>query len=309
MKVVSYLGSVPLRNSNKQKTELLVKYAKGVSAVGDQSLLHTQHTLVDADVGVIQGWVYDNVKPPHLQLRKQVIDTQLAKRKFVVCADASLFNYVDKTNPHGYLRYSFNGVFPTTGIYCDDKIDPNRWNSISNKLNIHLEDTKARGSCIILMLQRQGGWSMGGKNVEQWAFDTINQIRKYSDRPIIVRPHPGDKQAPVYLNPTKTRLKNLPNVKISPQGRPLEEELHKAWAVVNHNSSAAVGPIIQGYHCFITDPKNSQNAEVSHTDFSLLENPTTFDRERWLQRISMFHWSFKELESGECWQHMRNYCQ
>lgn len=309
MKVVSYLGSVPVNNKNKQKTELLIKYAKGVKTTEDKSILHTGHDIVEADVGVIQGWVYDNTKPLHLRLRKNVIDTQIQKRKYVVCADASLFGYLNKANPYGYLRYSFNGVFPTTGIYCDDNIDPKRWKSIQRTLKIRLEDRRTKGAHVIVMLQRQGGWSMGGKNVEQWAFDTVSKIRKYSDRPIIIRPHPGDKLASVYLNPTKTKLKNLPNVKISPQGRSLDEDLSKAWAVVNHNSSAVVGPIIQGYHCFITDPANSQNAEVSHTDFSLIETPQAFDRERWLQRISMFHWNFDELENGSCWQHMRNYCQ
>jgi len=309
MKVVSYYNSVPIRNSNKQKTELLVKFAQGVNAAGDQGVLHTGTNIIDADVGVIQGWVYDNISSPHLKLRKEVIDTQIKKQKFVACADASLFNYKDKTNPFGYLRYSFNGVFPQTGIYCDNIVHPKRWRQISKNLNIQVEDVKNNGRWIILLLQRQGGWSMKGYDVEQWALDTINKIRSYTDRPIIVRPHPGDKKAPIYLNHRKTKLKNLPGVKISPQGRSLEEELHKAWAVVNHNSSAAVGPLIQGYHCFITDPQSSQNKEVSNTDFSKIENPDTFDRNKWLERISMFHWNFDELANGDCWNHMRNYCQ
>lgn len=309
MKVVSYLGSVPSRNSNRQKTDLLAKYVNGVNATGDTGILHPGHSLLESDVGVIQGWVYENTAPPHLKLRKQVIDTQKARRKYTVCADANLFNYKNKANPYGYLRYSFNGVFPTTGKYCDDVIDSSRWNDISSKLDIQIENMKTQGKWIILLLQRQGGWSMGGYDVEQWAIDTIGKIRQHTDRPIIVRPHPGDKKAPIYLNPTKTKLKNMPNVKISLQGRPLEEELLKAWAVVNHNSSAAVGPIIQGHHCFITDPLNSQNKEVSNTDFSKIDKPDHFDRQRWLQRISMFHWNFDELDDGSCWQHMRNYCQ
>lgn len=309
MRVVSYYNSVPARNSNKQKTELLIKFAQGVNAAGDQGILHTGNTIEDCDVGVIQGWVYDNISSPHLRLRKTVIDTQIQKQKFVACADASLFNYKDKTNPFGYLRYSFNGVFPQTGLYCDDNINPKRWRQISKHLGIKIEEPKQQGKWIILMLQRQGGWSMKGYDVEQWALDTISKIRQHSDRPILVRPHPGDKKAPIYLNLKKTRLKNLPNVKISLQGRPLEEELSKTWAVVNHNSSAAVGPIIQGYHSFVTDPESSQNREVSNTDFSLIENPNLYDRERWLQRISMFHWNFEELANGSCWKHMRNYCQ
>ena len=89
----------------------------------------------------------------------------------------------------------------------------------------------------------------------------------------------------------------------------LEEDLRKAWAVVNYNSSSVVGPIIQGYHSFITDPETSQCAEVSNTNFQNIENPDEFDRLQWVRRISMFHWKFEELRDGSCWRHMRTYCQ
>ena len=84
-------------------------------------------------------------------------------------------------------------------------------------------------------------------------------------------------------------------------------DLHKAWAVVNHNSSSVVGPIIQGYHSFVTDSTHSQCADVSHDDFHRIESPKEFDREAWLQRISMFHWKFDELRNGTCWRHMRQF--
>jgi len=309
MKVVNYLTSVPRGNTNKQKEELLMKFHNGVQRTGDESHLHREYFTVDCDAALIQGWVYNDTTPSHLSLRKKVIEHQQKTNRYTIVADANLFLYANKINPQGYLRYSLNGVFPDTGIYCDNNIDETRWNQISINTGIRLEENKKNGSHILILLQRQGGWSMGGYDVEQWAIDTIGKIRQHTDRPIIVRPHPGDKKAPIYLNPTKTKLKNMPNVKISLQGRPLEEELSKAWAVVNHNSSAAVGPIIQGHHCFITDPLNSQNKEVSNTDFSKIDKPDHFDRQRWLQRISMFHWSFDELDDGSCWQHMRNYCQ
>jgi hypothetical protein len=101
----------------------------------------------------------------------------------------------------------------------------------------------------------------------------------------------------------------MSNVRISPVGTSLTTDLHKAWAIVNHNSSAAVGPIIEGYHCFLTDPADSQCAEVSNVDFRNIENPQEFDRQKWLERISMFHWKFDELADGSCWRHMRNYFQ
>lgn len=309
MKVVSYLASVPSKNNNPQKTQLLEKFIQGVNRCGDLGVLHSGNNLIESDVGMIQGWVHQDFKTSHLMLRKQIIDYQKSNNKYTATADANLFLYQNKNNPHGYLRYSFNGIFPNTGIYCDDYINPQRWIQIQKDTGIQLEENKKKGAWIVLMLQRNGGWSMEGHDVQQWALDTIKKIRRYSDRTIIVRPHPGDKHANVYLNPNKTILKNIPNVKISPQGKSLEEDLQKAWAVVNYNSSAIVGPIIQGYHAFVTDPSTSQCAEVSHNNFEHIETPKEFDRQRWLERISMFHWNFDELENGSCWRHMRNYCQ
>ena len=87
----------------------------------------------------------------------------------------------------------------------------------------------------------------------------------------------------------------------------MDEDLTKTWAIVNHNSSAAVGPIIKGYHCFLTNHIDSHNKEVSHSDFKYLEQPLYFDRQSWLERISMFHWNFEELRNGVCWQHMKKF--
>jgi hypothetical protein len=51
--------------------------------------------------------------------------------------DSNLFLYADKSNQKHYLRYSFDGVFPTTGFYFDQDIDPARWKQISKDLGYH----------------------------------------------------------------------------------------------------------------------------------------------------------------------------
>ena len=306
MKIVSYLKSVPANNTNLQKELLLKKFAEGINKTADTGLLYSGNNPIECDVGVIQGWVYSNISTAHLRLRSNIIKTQIENTKYVVAADANLFLYKDKVNPHGYLRYSFNDVFPSTGIYCDNAPDPARWQQISRDTGIYLEDYKTSGENIILCCQRNGGWSMGTQSVTNWIVNTVNEIRKYSDRQIIIRPHPGDKKAPTYLQ--DPRITRLVNCKTS-IGTQLETDLHKAWAVVNHNSSSIVGPVIQGYYGFVTDPINSQCMEVAETDFSKIESPDRFDRQSWLERVSMFHWNFEDLSSGKCWQHMRNYCQ
>lgn len=310
MKVTSYLKVVPKKNTSEEKTGLLTKFITGVQKSGDTGLIHDGLNVIDSDVAVIQGWQHEKGKNgEHLKLRQSIIDAQLARKKYVITADSNLFLYANKSNkPHHYLRYSINGVFPNTGNYCDNIINPLRWQQIQKDTGITLEDYKRKGKTIVLCVQRNGGWSMSGTDIQDWILTTISKIRKYSDRPIVVRAHPGDKKAQEYLT-RYNKFRHLPNVRLSEFGQPLELDLHKAWAVVNHNSSSIVGPIIRGHHAFITDPIKSQCSEVAHTDFSMIDTPQEFNRQAWLERISMFHWKFSELEDGSCWRHMRNYCQ
>jgi|TARA_B100002019_G_scaffold290492_1_gene308299 hypothetical protein len=311
MKVVSYLSSVPANGLgvNSQK-ELLLRYFVAGVQHPDRGFVHAGKDIEqNADVGVIQGWVHENTKAPHLQVRKNVIRTYKKQQKHVIACDANLFLFHNKQNPWGYLRYSFDGVFPNTGIYCDTEIDPKRWLRISNTIKLKLHERKKAGSHILLCLQRNGGWSMDGLGVTEWIASTVKKIRKYSDRPILLRAHPGDKRAPEYLLDRFSRIRKLDNVKVSTFGRRLEDDLIKAHAVVNHNSSSIVGPLIYGFPAFITDPGRSQCAEVCHHNFKNIEEPLEFDREAWLQRISMFHWNFDELKSGEAWSHMRGFIE
>lgn len=312
MKVVSYYNVVPPKNKSQEKYDILNFFLEGVERSGDEAILHKGYNLIDADVAVIQGWQHEKGKNlPHLRLREEIIRTQLHNGKYVICADANLLLYANPNNkPFHYLRYSINGVFPNTGIYCDDNPNPRRWQQIQQDTGIQLEPLVNKGKNIVICLQRDGGWSMGQTDLINWCRDTINEIRKYSDRTIVIRPHPKDKKAiTTYLPKLKSIFKGNSGIRFSSQNTSLEDDLNKAWCLVNKNSSSIVGPIIKGYHAFITDPKTSQCAEVAHTDFSKIEKPQEFDRQKWLERISMFHWKFNELRNGTCWQHMRNYCQ
>lgn len=307
MKVVSYYGVVPSKNKNQEKYDILTKFVKGVNAAGDLGIVHNGFDLQSCDVGVIQGWTHEVGKNlPHLKLRQSVIDR--TANKHVVCADANLFLYANKSNePHHYLRYSFNGVFPNTGIYCDTHIDPKRWQQISKHTGIQLEAEKTDGKHILICAQREGGWSMGKLSLDNWLIATCKEIRKYSDRPIRVRLHPKDNATNRRASEISRLLRQVNLAVVSTNRDSLQKDLQNCWAVVNHNSSSIVGPIIQGYHSFITDSKTSQCAEVSNYGFEKIESPQVFDRQRWLERISMFHWNFEELEDGTAWRHMRTY--
>ena len=306
MKVISYYNVIPAKNTSQEKLNILTKFIQGVNAAGDTGILHKGFDLQPCDVGMIQGWQHERGKnASHLQLRQRVIDR--SANKHVCTADSNLFLYASNTNaPHHYLRYSFDGVFPTTGQYFDNEIDPKRWQQISNDTGIKLEDTKLGGGHILICAQRDGGWSMGKVNLDTWLLNTCQEIRKHSNRPIVIRLHPSDNQTNRRAPQIQRTMMQVKNVSVS-KNKLIDQDLNNCWAVVNHNSSSVVGPIIKGYPAFITDPIKSQCAEVAHVGFENIETPQQFDRQRWLERISMFHWKFSELESGAAWRHMRQY--
>ena len=308
--VIAYSAGIPAKNKNPEKPLILQNFIQGVNAVGDYGLLHDGMHL-PSEVALLQGWVHqDSPNAPHLLVRKKVIDAQLKAGRSVITADSSLFLYKDTTNPHHYLRYSYNDVFPQTGNYCDNNPHPRRWENISKTIGIKPKPWRTHGNHILLCMQRNGGWSMQGLNNQQWVLDTVSELRKHTDRPIVVRTHPGDGKARFYLNPNNKEymLQDISkDVSFSMDERSFIQDLSKAHAVVVHNSSPAVGAAIEGIPVFLTDPASSQAREVANTDLSKIESPDMFDRDPWLHRISMFHWNFDELKSGEAWRHMKQY--
>ena len=300
---VAYYGGIPPTNNNPEKPLILDNFLAGVRIVGDTAIAHQGMNAIPCDVALIQGFVHEHGKSaPHLQLRHNAVLLQKNNNRRSLIVDSNLFLYADPNNTKTYLRYSFDGVFPTTGFYFDRDVDPTRWTKISRDLNITLKPWRVKGEHILICLQRNGGWSMRGLDVIQWMNSTILEIRKHSQRPLIVRAHPGDKKI-------KSILKiNHKNAHLSSNER-LVDDLTRAWATVVYNSSPSVASLIEGIPVFLTDPspEYSQTFGLSDVDLSKIENPTLVERQSWVERLAMCHWNFNELRSGEAWKFFKQY--
>ena len=307
MKVASYLMGIPPGNTNPEKPAIIVNFIEGVWRCGDEGTIVTDYTPIDADVAVVQGFVHPGSKSsPHLNLRKSVFEKQQKDGKRSIIVDSNLFLYADPGNTKKYLRYSYDGIFPNTGEYCNSNPDPERWTTISKNLNLTLKPQKKSGKNILICCQRDGGWSMGGKAVLPWLIKTISAIKKHSDRKIVVRFHPGDKNA---VNHKRSLIRyRLANVTVS-ENENIMQDFENAYAVINYNSSPAVAAAIEGVPVFVLDPIHSQAAEVAHHNLSDLENIRDFDRELWVQRMAQMHWSLDELKDGTAWKHLRKWAK
>ena len=307
--IKSYLSSLPAHINGQEKIDALTFFAQGCARNGDHAVTTRSQTYEDCDVGAIIGNAFDSnpakTRLSHYKVRKMVMDTQTQLGRYWLSIDSNVFIYKNKTNPHRYLRYSFNGVFPANGIYCNENPGDENWANIRNHYNMDLARWRtSNGRHIVICLQRPMGWSMRGANLMDWLKNTYTQIRKYSDRPIVLRWHPGD-----YKNmPANFDIKRFANTTLSSQNTPLEHDLKKSWALVCHNSTPSAVAVIEGIPSFITDsPEYSQAGDVANTDLSQIENPWMPDREQWIRKLAQCHWSFEDLKSGRQWAHMRQW--
>lgn len=317
MKVVSYIATLPSKllsrpHNNDHKFLTITGFAQGVCAAGDVGIVENAMSYQASDVAFMLGWVHEHGKTaPHLTFRKQIVDNQTANGGRTIIADSNLFLYKNTANPKTYQRYSYDGVFPNTGEYCDSDPDPQRWQQIKQDIGLELQPWRKQGDHILLCLQRNGGWSMAGVTTVEWAVNTIRDLRRYTNRPIRIRSHPGDKGA----NSDCQRIMRLcqinkfGRVSLSQPQIDLVSDLHNCWAVVNHNSSPAVGAVIEGVPVFVTDPVRSQCADVANTVLANIENPNMPDRQHWVEKLAQFHWNHEEIANGIAWTHMKKWAK
>ena len=293
MKIAIYLAAVP-QNKNAIKLAVLRRFGEGARRCGDTVEIVENVKIVNSDVAVMQGFVHQDISRPHLLLRRNILDSN----PNTVVIDSNLFQFSNPDLQNYYLRYSLNGIFPTTGFYFDNKLDPKRWQSISQRLGINLVPYRSNGSHILVCLQRVDGWSMCGTDVQRWLDKTIKRIRSCSNRPIVIRKHPGDRKQNNLTFSKDYTISTSPSIL---------DDFKNCWATVTYNSSPGVASLINGIPVFVTDPvpQQSQTWPICNTDLSQIENPLMLNRQEWIDRLCQSHWNDDEVASGEAWKFLR----
>ena len=299
MKVAVYLAGVPVKAKNEFKRDLLTRFAYGAKKSGDEIYIVDNYTVIDADIAVLQGWV-GMKQAPHLKLRQDVINHQRANGKHTLVIDSNLFGFLEPNDFNRYLRYSLDGIFPTTGYYFDSNIDRTRWDTIKSNYGFNERAWQSTGKHVLICLQRAGGWSMDGLDVIQWIGSIVPAIKKYTDKPILVRGHPGS------LKTIPEIQRRFPELKIS-NFSDIRDDLSRACATITYNSSPGIASLLWGIPAWITDPRpqRSQAYPYAELDLSNLSNPECKDRTELYHRLSQCHFNMAELDSGLAWQFMR----
>jgi hypothetical protein len=136
-------------------------------------------------------------------------------------------------------------------------------------------------------------WRKGGGNIlvcpptdyfmtahkcHDWLDKTLEELRRHTDRPIVVRQKPQPAQAFELL----------------------EQALEKSHALVTHSSNVAIEAVIAGTPVFVSPA--SAAAPVGLTDLSEIESPVYPDRDAWLAHLAYSQFSLEEIRSSAAWQ-------
>lgn len=257
----------------------------------------------ECDLAVIQGWKKKTKNKDHNAFRRDIIDIQFKNKKHILTIDGNIFDYTCKNT---LFRYSIDGIFANTGYYLDNKIDPNRWKHIQQITGCSLKPWRKSGSYVLILGQKSSGWTMEDVDPFKWITETVLKIKSYTDRPIVFRIHPSDNKIRYMYERIASELKISISNNIS-----IVQDLEKAWCSITYNSSPGATSVIEGVPVFITDPdwKRSPAYSVGSNDLKNIENPRMPDREEWIQRISMSHYTVEDIKQGLLWKRVSEYLE
>ena len=302
MKVGIFYNSIsnPAKFSNK--VMLMDNFKAGVLSQGDEVIEYHNNQLPDQklDLGFVLGYTLEE------NFRKKIINILRNAGTPQVYVDSNILHYARKE--HEWHRYSLNSVYPDDGIYFFDELDRTKWDTISQWHNAPMLPWRTTGNHILVLAQRPKGFNMF-TDQDAWLEKTINTIKENSNRPIVVRMHPGDGTREKQIDKLRKRYGkdfNHGRISISTHEN-IRDELINCWCSVGYASTPNVVSVIQGVPVYVEEMNKSWAKDVAFNDLSLIENPPLPDRSEWIHKIANIHWSNQEVINGNLWLAIKKY--
>ena len=159
------------------------------------------------------------------------------------------------------------------------------------KLGISLKDFQVhRRPEILIAAQHQQSLQWEGQpSMSEWVVQTVNEIKKYSNRKIKLRPHPRSR---INLVQAGIEMETPQKIPGSYDDFNIDYNYH---CVINHNSGPAVQAAINGVP--IICDSSSLAGKISGK-FQEIENIQLPDRTQWFLELCHTEWTVDEIERG-----------
>lgn len=198
------------------------------------------------------------------------------KHTFYYMDSGYVGNYKSESNPQGWKlwhRIVKNDVQHTDIINRPD----DRWKRLDYPI-----DKRKQGTHILLVTPSEKPCKFYGIDRDAWVNDTIAEIKKYTDRPIIVRDKAVRQQR---INKT------------------IFDDLKNCHALVTYQSIAAVESVLFGVPAFTLAPTAAD--PVCDKDLSLIEQPSQQDMDKiykWACHLAYGQFHVNEFKDGSAYR-------
>ena len=158
------------------------------------------------------------------------------------------------------------------------------------KLGVPIQNWKKGGRKILIAKPDEKPMKFYGFELEQWLEDTIATIKKYTDRPIVVRERVKSRTDRIITNTLKEAL---------------DDDVH---CLVTFNSNAATESVLHGIPAFTLAPTHAASP-VTSQDLSQIETPYYPDKDKvyaWACHLSYGQFHIKELKNGTAYKMLRD---
>jgi hypothetical protein len=147
-----------------------------------------------------------------------------------------------------------------------------------------------RNNKILIACQHERSLQWEGQpSMAEWAKRKVAEIRKFTEKDIIIRPHP---RSPFTLTIPGVQVEQPKKIPNSYDSFDIDYNYH---CVVNHNSGPAVQAAINGVP--VICDRSSLAFPVSDR-IENINNPTLPDREEWFLKLCHTEWTVDEISKG-----------
>ena len=292
------------------KRELLNSFGRGAERHGIKVEYRLDDTYKDSDYALVFAYRAQGMDIPTHLFRERIYTSN--PNCFFI--DSNVLKYYEKPELKMF-RLPFKSIHPHEADFLDIEEDTKKKaEKIKRDYKIDVKEWRTKGNHILLSLNRGvGGFSSFGKPCYEWARETIQELRKYTDRPILIRSHNHVK---VNENLEEDRknldwiMNNVKDVRHTSLGiSDIDDDLNNAWATVVFTTTSGAVSLLKGIPTFTLHPACFFH-KFGSGNLSNIENPKLPNRDDFLNHYANAHWSQKEMEDGTMFEKfMRQRCR
>jgi len=159
------------------------------------------------------------------------------------------------------------------------------------KLGLKLASQTENNGKICIAAQHRSSEQVKGLDIENWVVKTFYNLREYTDRPVVIRPHP---RCTINMDRLPADVTVESPIKLSNTYDSFD--MHFNWyALINYNSGPGIQGALAGCSVIVNESSLAHPVSMELRDLSM---PYKINREQWFIEIAHTEYTVDEIRAG-----------